>query len=314
MRKFINCDILAVLNEIMRHHTESYQEDFNIDKEILTEAAAEKDNFDKCFLWMSRPQGTHCLKEKEAYLKDTSAQKTWCYYDEQTKDKILAYAVEIDSLKDGVLKGDLYELDYHESVNYIRRNIVPVVSVKLTCDDGKEINIPYDNDWYEKAKEYRYGKREFIPDNEFDHNAAFTIARADRLSARNYANWDIEKLKMEHGGDGQSAFSIYQLKSDDYRFQPYVRMRSKGYEPTIDDYEMIYTDELNGATLNDIYERFNINHPKDYVGYSLSVSDVIVFIKDGERTAYMVDSFGFKELPDFFSGAGGMQMQRDLAM
>ena len=314
MRKFISCDVLAVLNEIMRHHTESYQEDFNIDKEILTEAAEENDKFDRRFLWMSRPQGTHCLTEKEVYLKDTSANKTWRYYDEQTRDKILAYAVEIDGLKDGVLIGDLYELDYRESTNYVRRNAVPVVSVKLTDENGKEISVPYENDWRTKLGDVQYSERKFIPENEYDHNAAYSLASADRLTARNYANWDLEKLKMEYGEEGQSAFSIYQLKSDEYRFESYMRMRSKGYEPTVDDYEMIYTDELNWATLDDIYERFNIDHPKDYVGYSLSVSDVIVLIKNGNRTAYMVDSFGFKELPDFFSGAGGMQMQREMEM
>jgi hypothetical protein len=314
MRKFLGCDVLAILNEIMRHHTESYQEDFNIDKEILTEAAEENDKFDKRFLWMSRLQGTHCFPEKEVLLKDTSANHTWRYYDENSDDKIIAYAVEIDGFKDGVLKGDLYELDYHESANYVRNNAVPVVSVKLTYEDGKEITVPYENDWRTKLGDVHYGKREFIPDNEYDYNAAVTIVGADRKTARNYANWNLEKLKMEYGEDGQSAFSIYQLKSDEYRFKSYVTMRNQGYEPVVDDYEMIYTDKLNGASLNDIYERFNIDHPKDYVGYSLSVSDVIVLIKDGERTAYMVDSFGFKELPDFFSGAGGMQMQREIEM
>lgn len=313
MRKFIDCDVLAVLNEIMRHHTESYREDFDIDKEILTEAAEETDKTDKRFLWMSRPHGTHCLKEKDVYLKDTSAHNTWRYYDKQTRDKILAYAVEIDGLNDGVLKGDIYELDYHESANNIGKLAVPIKSVKLTCEDGQEITVPYENDWRTKIGDLQYGKREFIPDNEYDHNAAYSLARANRISARKYANWDLEKLKMEYG-EGQSAFSIYQLKSDEYRFESYAHMRNKGYEPVAGDYEMIYTDELNGATLNDIYERFNFDHPKDYVGYSLSVSDVIVLIKDGERTAYMVDSFGFKELPDFFSGAGGMRMQRETEM
>lgn len=313
MRKFINCDVLAVLNEIMRHHTESYQEDFITDKEILTESAEENNKFDRRFLWMSRPCGSHCLKEKEIFLKDTDANTTWRYYDEQSDDKIIAYAVEIDGFKNGVLKGDLYELDYHESANYVRRNAVPVVSVHLTDEDGKEMTVPFENDWRTKLGDVHYGKREFIPENIYDHNAAFSLAKADRLSARNYANWDLEKLKAEYG-EGADAFSIYQLKSDEYRFEPYSRMRGKGYEPIVDDYEMIYTDALDGATLDDIYVRFNIDHPKDYVGYSLSVSDVIVLIKDGERTAYMVDSFGFKELPDFFSGAGGMQMQREMEM
>lgn len=311
MRKFINCDVFAVLNEIMRHNTEHWQEDFNIDKEILSEAAEEKDKTDKRFLWMSRSCGTHCLKEKDVYLKGTSQHNAWRYYNEQSNDKVIAYAVELDGFKDGILKGDLYELDYPTSVAYIRRNAVPITKVKLYCDNGSEIVLPYDDVWHEKAQEYQYGKREFIPDNQFDYNAAFTIARSDRLTARNYANWDLEKLKMEYGEDGASAFSIYQLKSDEYRFDSYARMQRKGYDPTVDDYEMIYTDELSGASLEDIYERFNTDHPKDYVGYSLSVSDVIVLIKNGNRTAYFVDSVGFKELPDFFSGSSGMQMQKD---
>ena len=64
MRKFIGCDVLAVLNEIMRHHTESYREDFITDKEILTEAAEENDKFDKRFLWMSRRERIVCPKKK----------------------------------------------------------------------------------------------------------------------------------------------------------------------------------------------------------------------------------------------------------
>lgn len=314
MRKFLNCDVLAVLNEIMRHNTESYREDYITDKNILTEAAEENDKFDRRFFWLSSPRGTHCLKEKEIFLKDTDANTTWLYYDKKSEDKIIAYAVELDGFKDGVLIGDLYELDFHKITNYIRRNAVPVMRVKFTYEDGKEISVPYENDWQKKLDDVHYSKREFIPDNEFGYNAAYSLASADRKTARNYANWDLEKLKMEYGENGQSAFSIYQLKSDEYRFESYARMRNKGYEPVVDNYEMIYTDELNGATLDDILERFNFDRPKDYVGYSLSISDVIVLIKDGERTAYIVDSSDFKELPDFFSGSGGMQMQREMEM
>lgn len=313
MRKFINCDVFAVLGEIMRHNTEHWQEDFDIDKEILSEAA---DDFGKCgrrFLWMSRPNGTHCLKEKDVYLKDTSANHTWRYYDEQTNENIIAYAVEIEGFKDGVLKGDLYELDYHDNVKQVRESAVSIEEVELFCENEQKILIPYTKDWVETAKTYDYFEVDFLPEDYAAYSAALNAARAERLTAR-YADWDLEKLKMEYGEDGQEAFSIYQLKSDEYRFESYVRMRSKGYEPTAPDYEMIYTDELNGATLNDIYERFNMDHPKDYVGYSLSVSDVIVLIKDNKRMAYMVDSFGFKELPDYFCGSSSMQMQSDMEM
>lgn len=311
MRKFIGCDVLAVLNEIMRHNTEHWQEDFNIDKEILTEAAEENDRTDKRFLWMSRNCGTHCLKEKDVYLRGTSQHNCWRYYNEETKDKVIAYAVEIGGLKDGKLIGDLYELDYSANAENVRCFAVPIENVKLYCSDGSQVLLPYKDGWHSQAEEYTYEKSEFIPEKINDYNAALAVARSDRLTARNYANWNIDKLKMEYGEHSEDAFSIYQLISDEHRFQSYATMQGYGYEPTVDEYEMVYTDELNSASLNDIYTQFNIDHPKDYVGYSLSVSDVIVLIQNGSRKAYFVDSVGFKELPDFFSGSGGMQMQKD---
>lgn len=65
-------------------------------------------------------------------------------------------------------------------------------------------------------------------------------------------------------------------------------------------YELVYTAELAaGTSLEDIYTRFNINHPHDFKGHSLSVSDIVVLHQNGQDTAYYVDSIGFKELPEF---------------
>ena len=46
-------------------------------------------------------------------------------------------------------------------------------------------------------------------------------------------------------------------------------------------------------------QKFNMDHPADYTGHSLSVSDVVILKKDGELTAHYVDSFGYQELPEF---------------
>lgn len=63
---------------------------------------------------------------------------------------------------------------------------------------------------------------------------------------------------------------------------------------------MIYHAPLDPKdTLDSIYEKFNYYHPADFRGHSLSVSDVIVFRKDGKDTAYFVDRFGFAEVPEF---------------
>ena len=65
-------------------------------------------------------------------------------------------------------------------------------------------------------------------------------------------------------------------------------------------YELVYSAPLAPETsLEDIYTRFNIDHPKDFKGHSLSVSDVVVLHQDGQDAAHFVDSVGFREVPEF---------------
>ena len=65
-------------------------------------------------------------------------------------------------------------------------------------------------------------------------------------------------------------------------------------------YELVYSAALTpGTSLEDIYTRFNIDHPKDFKGHSLSVSDVVVLHQNGQDTAHYVDSFGYKQVPEF---------------
>ena len=102
----------------------------------------------------------------------------------------------------------------------------------------------------------------------------------------------------------KDTFSIYQLKQGDntrgFRFEPYDYLTAKGYAADMTNYELVYTAELAaGTSLEDIYTRFNVNHPQDFKGHSLSVSDIVVLHQNGQDTAYYVDSIGFKELPEF---------------
>lgn len=102
----------------------------------------------------------------------------------------------------------------------------------------------------------------------------------------------------------KDTFSIYQLKDGDgmrdYHFEPYDRLQAAGLSVEAANYELIYTAELTpGTSLEDIYTRFNIDHPKDFKGHSLSVSDIVVLHQNGENTAHYVDSFGYKEVPEF---------------
>lgn len=89
---------------------------------------------------------------------------------------------------------------------------------------------------------------------------------------------------------------IYQMENGDNLFMSYdFAMKHGGI--SFDNYEMIY--EMNMVnnheiyqTLNMIFEKFNLYHPSDYKGRSLSVSDIVEI--NGNK--YYVDSFGFKKL------------------
>ena len=102
----------------------------------------------------------------------------------------------------------------------------------------------------------------------------------------------------------KDTYSIYQLKhgdeTRDLRFEPYDRLQVTGNVVDKANYELIYSAELTpGTSLEDIYTRFNIDHPKDFKGHSLSVSDVVVLHQNGQDTAHYVDSFGYKSVPEF---------------
>ena len=102
----------------------------------------------------------------------------------------------------------------------------------------------------------------------------------------------------------KDTFSIYQIKGGDetrdLRFEPYDRLHAAGNVVDKANYELVYSAELTpGTSLEDIYTRFNIDHPKDFKGHSLSVSDVVVLHQNGQDTAHYIDSFGYKDVPEF---------------
>ena len=105
-------------------------------------------------------------------------------------------------------------------------------------------------------------------------------------------------------GQDKDTFSIYQIKGGDetrdFRFEPYDRLQAAGNVVDRANYELVYSAPLAPETsLEDIYTRFNIDHPKDFKGHSLSVSDVVVLHQNGQDTAHYVDSVGFRQVPEF---------------
>lgn len=102
------------------------------------------------------------------------------------------------------------------------------------------------------------------------------------------------------------SFELFQLRDSDdnalLQFASYDRVARSGAVVSHSNYNNVYSGQLfSGETLDSIYERFNLHHPADFRGHSLSVSDVIVLHKDGKDQAWYVDSFGFKQVPEFFA-------------
>ncbi len=102
----------------------------------------------------------------------------------------------------------------------------------------------------------------------------------------------------------KDTFTIYQLKDGDgmrdYHFEPYDRLQAAGLSVDATNYDLIYTAPLApDMTLEDISIRFNIDHPADFKGHSLSTSDVVVLHQNGQNTAYYADSYGYREVPEF---------------
>ena len=102
----------------------------------------------------------------------------------------------------------------------------------------------------------------------------------------------------------EDRFGIFQLKDTeearDIHFMGMDYLESKGIAVTKENYDLLYTAPLEeGTSLEDIYTRFNIDRPADFRGHSLSVSDVVVLHHNGENTSHYVDSFGYREVPEF---------------
>lgn len=75
LSKFEDVDVFASLSAILKQNTGFYQSDFDIDKSIITQAAASPHKEDKTLLWLCRPMGTHCFRERDVFLKDVEKLK-----------------------------------------------------------------------------------------------------------------------------------------------------------------------------------------------------------------------------------------------
>src|SRR5574344_1559413 len=147
-----------------------------------------------------------------------------------------------------------------------------------------------------------------------NHSGLFGIEKADWLALQEYEEMKgtdklspdmSEQLFLEHSKD---AFAIYQFKDDDelrdYRFEGLDLLKSRDLLVERDNYNFVYTEPFTQYAsqrdrLEEIWERFNNDHPADFKGHSLSVSDIVAIKQNGVVTYHYCDSYDFKELPQF---------------
>ena len=205
---------------------------------------------------------------------------------------------EIDALPDGMI--GLSEM--HE-YGYSWNEMLPLTKDKATELFGEDVAV------YQLHED---GSETLIEDSEElkEHEGIFGVEKDDWSA---YLEHKSMKQELEENPANREAqllfgsedrFGIYQLKdieeARDIHFMGMDYLESKGVVVKKENYDLLYTAPLEeGTSLEDIYTRFNIDRPADFRGHSLSVSDVVVLHQNGENTTHYVDSFGYREVPEF---------------
>lgn len=255
---------------------------------------------------------TRELAEKLAYQLE--------YAQQDVGLTIIDAQTEIDSLPDPMIG-----LSEMREYGYIWNEMLP-----LTQEKALEL-FDYDLPVYLLHND---GSETTVEDRKqiTEHEGIFGIEKGDWENERKLRSMQVELSDNDINKEAQllygssDKYGIYQLKNnqelDHLRFEGTESLKRMGITKDNfdaikpDNYELIYVGELSelqeqteGETLEAIYEKFNIDHPEDYRGHSLSVSDIVVLHQNGENSAHFVDSFGFTGLPDFIQTLEGVKEQ-----
>ena len=247
------------------------------------------------------------------------------YYEETEGNQGAALAVidaqaEIDALPDPMI--GLWEM---EEYGYLAEGMLPLT--KETALELFDRDLPV-YQLHEDGSETLMQGREQVT----EYEGIFGIEKADwenekslRALQEELAEGRANKEAQLLYGDSDK-YGIYQLKDipemRQFQFAGTESLKRRGIikdnlgaiKP--ENYNLVYVGELSelqgrtqSATLEAVYEKFNIDHPADYKGHSLSVSDIVVLHEDGKNSAHFVDLFGFTGLPDFMRELEGVEEQ-----
>lgn len=147
----------------------------------------------------------------------------------------------------------------------------------------------------------KYAKLFESPEMFYSINGRIEVQKVE-MPAVELATDEVEQQNLT-----QRQYSIYQLKrSDDLhgiRFESFDYLQKNGIKCDIRNYDLVYSGDMRpNETLESLFYKFNMEHPEDFKGHSLSVSDVVVVKERGKSTAHYVDGIGFKQLDRFERG------------
>ncbi len=256
-------------------------------------------------------------------MKKTRELAEHIYYEETEGSQGAALAVidaqaEIDALPDPMI--GLWEM---EEYGYTWGEMLPLTQEKALelFDHDLPVYLLHEDD-----SETTVNDRKQI----IAHEGIFGIEKGDwenekslRALQEELAEGRANKEAQLLYGDSDK-YGIYQLKDipemRQFQFAGTESLKRRGIiKDNLDaikpeNYNLVYVGELSelqgrtqSATLEAVYEKFNIDHPADYKGHSLSVSDIVVLHEDGKNSAHFVDSFGFTGLPDFMRELEGVE-------
>ena len=196
-----------------------------------------------------------------------------------------------DLEKCGYLDGDLLPLSKERAYELMERDLTVYI-----VQEGENPEMAFDTADLDAHDGIFAVSRE-----EWEESPEFDKLVKDRMAHQE----EREQAFLSHKGD---CFAIYQVKHTDelrdIRYEGLEWLQSIGQTVQRDNYELVYTapllpSDLKGDTTEQLFYRFNNEHPADYGHPSMSVSDIVAIKRDGKVSCHYCDSFGFEQVPGF---------------
>lgn len=275
---------------------------------LMTRAGYETENFDLQNLidqLLQKSPSVQVPKEERKFL----LQYARMYNDPVLTEEVVREYLAADAQGRGQLKARMEEqllvfpdpklgLEELDRFGYHGQDLFPVrreIALEITAHTQISVYGIYEDNRKELLKDRKSIEA---------HKGMFGVKRDAWINSYLEAFREGRELHFDFQ-EPEKEYRIYQWKKDaedrrEYSFMPYDVLVSMGVEINVSHYDLIYENRIRkSATLDDIFEIFNLDHPNDFKGHSLSVGDVVAFLENGKWNAFYVDSFGFQQLEDF---------------